>query len=305
MRVARPAELVVGTSNSGTHQVPAREVARNLVSRAAEAGIEKFQTARANPATEQGFGAALAGRKAVRTITGLSPLDDVPPHAIAAVVRAKVDESVAHSLASMQRDTLDCVMLQRARHRTAWHGAAWDRLIEFLEEGVILSLGVAVDTPAEALAALSCADVQHIQLPFNILDWRWRAAGVIARLTERNAVTVHARNVFLDGLLTAADPFGWPRLPGLNPAGIIDWLEETARFHERDGAADLCLAFARGQSWIDGIVIGMDTEDELDATLRLSALRPLSEADCLAIETTRPHAALALLDPAQWPRALA
>jgi spore coat polysaccharide biosynthesis protein SpsF len=303
MRGARPAELVVGTSNTIIHDAPVREAALSLVRRAADAGIETFQTARADAESELGFGAALAGRSAVRTVTGLSPLDDLPPHAVASVVRAKVDESIARSLAAMQRGKLDCVMVQRARHRTAWHGAAWDRLIELLEDGVILSLGVAVDTPAEALGALSCADVQHIQLPFNILDWRWRAAGVIARLAERDSISVHARNVFLEGLLTAADPFCWPRLPGLNAPGIIDWLEETARFYERESVADLCLAFARGQGWIDGIVIGMDTEAELDASLRLSARRPLAEADVLAIEATRPRVALALLDPAQWPRA--
>ena len=29
--------------------------------------------------------------------------------------------------------------------------------------------------------------------------------------------------------------------------------------------ADLCLAYVRGQSWIDGVVVGMETEDQLEA----------------------------------------
>jgi spore coat polysaccharide biosynthesis protein SpsF len=302
MRVSRPAELVAGSSYGAATDAATRDAALSIVRRAADAGIEKFETARSHGDSENRIGEALAGRKTVRTITALSPMDDVAPHAIASVVRAKVDESIERSLAALRREKLDCVMLHRAQQRTAWHGALWERLIELLEDGIVLSLGIAVQTPAEALGALSCADVQHIQLPFNILDWRWRSAGVIERLSERTSVTVHVRNVFLEGLLTAREPSKWPRLPGLAPHGIVDWLDETARFYERDGVADLCLAFARGQSWIDGVVVGMETEADLDANLRLSVNRPLGVGECTAIEATRPRVALALLDPAQWPR---
>lgn len=309
MRGSRPAELVVGSVQLGLAYgaanrtgKPGREAALSLVRRAADAGIDKFDTARSYGDSEDRIGEALMGRKAVRAITKLSPLDDVPPHAIASVVRGKVDESIEQSLAALRRDKLDCVLLHRAQHRIAWNGAVWDRLIELLEEGTILSLGVSVQSPAEALGALSCADVQHIQLPFNILDWRWRAAGVVERLGERSSVTVHARSVFLQGLLTAHDPAIWPRLPQFSAPGIVDWLDETARAYERDSVADLCLAFARGQNWIDGVVIGMETEEQLEANLRLSVRLPLGPEECAAIEATRPRVALALLDPAQWPK---
>jgi aryl-alcohol dehydrogenase-like predicted oxidoreductase len=291
---------VAGSSNN-TIALPARETALSVVRRAAEAGIDKFETTRERDC-ESRVGEALEGRKTVRTITALTGFDDVPPHAVASVVRAKVDESIERSLAALRRERLDCVLLQRARHRTAWRGALWERLIELLEDGIVLSLGVSVQTPAEALAALSCADVQHLQLPVNILDWRWRSAGVIERLSGRSSVAVDARNVFLDGLLTAGTMAAWPRLPGLAAHGILDWLEETARFYERDGVADLCLAFVRGQTWIDGVVVEMETEEQLETSLRLATCPPLGADACGDIEATRPRVALALLDPSQWPR---
>ena len=309
MRGSRPAELVVGAVQLGLAYgaanrtgKPSRESALSLVRHAADAGIHKFDTARAYGDSEDRIGEALDGRKAVRAITKLSPLDDVPPHAIDSVVRARVDKSIEESLVALRRDRLDCVLLHRAHHRTAWNGAVWDRLIELLEEGVILSLGVSVQSPSEALAALSCADVQHIQLPFNILDWRWRAAGVVERLAERSSVTVHARSVFLQGLLAARNPTLWPRLPDFSASSIVDWLDETARAYERESVADLCLAFVRGQEWIDGVVVGMETEDQLEMNLRLSVLPPLGAEDCAAIEASRPRVAAALLDPAQWPK---
>lgn len=309
MRGARPAELVAGTVQLGLAYgaanrtgKPTRETALKLVRRAVDAGIDKFDTARAYGDSEERIGEALSGKKSVRTITKLSPLDDVPPHAIESVVRGRVERSIEESLVALRREKLDCVLLHRAQHRTAWNGAAWERLIEYLEEGTIVSLGVSVQSPSEALAALACADIQHIQLPFNILDWRWRAAGVVERLQERQGVTVHARSVFLQGLLAARDPSIWPRLPGFSAASVVDWLDETTRAYERDSVADLCLAFVRGQEWIDGVVVGMETEDQLEANLKLSVLRPLGAEECAAIEASRPRVAAALLDPAQWPK---
>jgi len=309
MRGSRPAELVVGSVQLGlaygaaNHTgKPAHEAALRMVRRAAEAGVDKFDTARSYGDSEDRLGEALMGRKAVRTITKLSPLDDVPPHAVVDVVRAKVDESIEQSLTALRLDRLDCVLLHHAHHRSAWNGAVWDRLIELLEEGTILSLGVSVRSPAEALSALASPDVQHIQLPFNILDWRWRAAGIVERLAERPNVTVHAHSVFLQGLLAARDPKIWPRLPDFSAPAIVDWLDETARAYERDNVADLCLAFARGQDWIDGVVVGMETEEQLETNLRLSIRPPLRAEQCAAIEIARPHVALALLDPAQWPK---
>ncbi len=72
-------------------------------------------------------------------------------------------------------------------------GAIWERLIERLEDGSVLSLGVSVQSPVEALAALACPDVVHLQLPFNLLDWRWLAEGFQTCLAARPNVTVHAR----------------------------------------------------------------------------------------------------------------
>ena len=59
---------------------------------------------------------------------------------------------------------------------TAFDGAVWERLLERLEDGTVLSLGVSVQSPEEASAALACPDVRHLQLPFNLLDWRWAEA---------------------------------------------------------------------------------------------------------------------------------
>jgi spore coat polysaccharide biosynthesis protein SpsF len=309
MRNQRPAELVLGAVQLGLDYgaanrtgKPSLETALRLVRRAAESGVKTFDTARAYGDSEERLGEALAVSRPVRTITKLSPLADLSGRPSWQAVVAAVDASIEQSRFALQREKLDCVLLHRAAHMTAYDGAVWARLLELRRQGVVASLGVSLQSPSEALMALASRDVDHIQLPFNILDWRWREAGVIAAIAARGDVTVHARSIFLQGLLASNDPLTWPRIAGVDANALLAVIAGCAKEFGREGPADLCLAYARGQNWIDGAVIGMETEAQLDANLRLSVKPPLAPEDCARIETMMPRVPERLLDPAQWPR---
>jgi aryl-alcohol dehydrogenase-like predicted oxidoreductase len=307
MRGERPAELVIGSVQLGLEYgaanrtgKPERHRALSLVRRAADAGVASFDTARAYGDAEERLGEALSGRK-VYTTTKLAPLAELPTDAARDEVREAVDKSIADSLQALKRSSLDCLLLHRATHMTAFGGAIWERLHEHLKEGTVTTLGVSVQAPAEAREALSDPAVRHIQLPFNLFDWRWRGAGVIAAIARRRDVTVHARSVFLQGVLATTDPNVWPRVAGVDPYALIDWLGYQAQEFGRQSAADLCLSYVRGQHWIDGVVVGMETEEQLDDNLRLMTLPPLSAQVCAAIESRRPRLPAAFLDPSRWP----
>jgi aryl-alcohol dehydrogenase-like predicted oxidoreductase len=307
--MANPAELVLGSVQLGLAYgaanrtgKPSRTAALRLVRRAAESGVTKFDTARAYGDSEERLGEALETRKAARTITKLSPLGELGEGASRDEVRAAVDASIASSIAALRRERIDCLLLHRAAHMTAFGGAIWERLTEMLEDGTVLSLGVSVQSPQEALEALAHVDVRHIQLAFNLLDWRWREAGVIDDILERPHVTIHARSVFLQGILAADDEAVWPAIDGVNAGAVLRELSAIANDFGRESVADLCLAYARGQDWIDGVVVGMETEAQLDDNLRLFVRPPLAPEDCAEIASRVPRVPLQLLDPAQWPR---
>jgi spore coat polysaccharide biosynthesis protein SpsF len=281
---------------------PSRSAAHRLVSKAADAGVRQFDTARAYGDSEDRLGEALSGRKWVRALTKLSPLTDLADEAGDDEIRAAVDASIEQSLSALRRDRLDCLMLHRAEHMVSHRGKIFERLIEHLEEGNVLSLGVSVQNPQEATAALLCPEVRHLQLPFNLFDWRWRAAGIVDRIASRADVTVHARSVFLQGLLVAGDPGLWPRIEGVDPEAALRFIAELVEDFGRSSPADLCLAYARGQKWIDGVVVGLETEDQLDDNLRLFVERPLTSGQCALVEARVPNLPTQLLDPAQWPK---
>jgi spore coat polysaccharide biosynthesis protein SpsF len=278
---------------------PSREAAVALLRRAVAAGIRTFDTAHAYGDAEDRLGEALSGLP-VFVVTKLSPLPDLAENASPENVLTATEASVTQSCAALRTTRLDCLLLHRAVHRTAFGGAIWQRLLAYKAAGVIGKLGISVQSTAEAAAALECPDVQHIQLPFNLLDWRW--AEIVDALTTRPDVTVHVRSVFLQGLLAAGDRSVWPVIDGVDPVAVLAAIDALVRELHRDSAADLCMAYARGQAFINGVVIGLETETQLEENLRLMRHPPLTPAECRLVEERLPHCPEQLLNPALWPK---
>ena len=304
------AELVLGTAQLGLtygaanrHGQPDENQARLILRAAANAGVRWIDTAAAYGCSEARIGAHLADGSQCRVVTKLAPLDDLSDEtAIAAVMRA-VDESVRRSCHRLRTDRLDALLLHRAHHLTWRDGAIWRRLKMLRDAGEIFDLGVSVYTPNEALAALAVPCVRHLQLPFNLLDWRWRQSGVIEAIAARSDITVHARSVYLQGLLAAGAHARWPTITGVDAAALTFTLLQLARELKRDSVADLCLAYARAQGWIDGVVVGMEHVSQLALNLALFKRPALTSDEVAFVEMALPRAPEQLLNPAQWPKA--
>jgi spore coat polysaccharide biosynthesis protein SpsF (cytidylyltransferase family)/aryl-alcohol dehydrogenase-like predicted oxidoreductase len=301
--------LVVGTAQLGMSYGVLRKTpmlseaaAVALVRRAVDYGVTQFDTARAYAASEERLGMALSGDWSDRAtvLTKLDPLTDIPPDAPDWSIRAAVRASVFASCRGLGLRRLPVLMLHRARHKTDWDGRVWGALLELRAEGVVEKLGVSFQSPAEAPAFIHDPDVQHIQLPFNILDGRWRAARIPELLAERDDIVVHARSVFLQGVMLQNHPSSWPRQVEHNSQEIIDWLRLQSPRMGRDNLTDLCLAYVRAQTWIDGIVIGMENENHLVDNVRLFDRPPLTPEQCIGLDEQRPRIGARLLDPSQW-----
>lgn len=282
---------------------PRVEDACAIVRTAIRSGVAELDTARAYGVSEAVLGQALRGgwRGRARLLTKLDPLADCPDDAPAPTVEAFVDASVFRSCRELGADRLDALMLHRAEHRIAWNGAAWQRLRQLRDEGAIGVLGISVQSPEQLAEAIDDPDVAHIQLPFNLLDGRWDA--LIPRIVSAKAkrqVIIHSRSALLQGLLATRDAGHWNRAGVAEPDAIWDWLDRAEHAGGWQDSADLCLAFVRAQPWIDGVVIGVETMDQLIANLAAFARPPMDEAECAALIRMRPPVADMVVDPARW-----
>jgi spore coat polysaccharide biosynthesis protein SpsF len=262
--------MVLGTAQLGMpygiarRGTPDKAEGLDMLRRAIVEGVTHLDTARAYGESEALIGALHArgweGR--MRVVTKLSPMDEVAGDADPAEACAQAENSLLHSCLALRSDRLDCVLLHRAAHLDAWNGAMCRTLESWQAEGRIGKLGVSVQSPEELYAALEHNEVGHVQLPCNILDHRWDGiADAIRSARHDRGLVVHVRSALLQGLLGNNNPNLWRRAHVPDTGPVTSWLARKAASLGRESAVVLCLAWARGLDWADGIVVGCDSLD--------------------------------------------
>lgn len=300
-------ELTLGTAQLGMEYgrvndsgKPSGPEAVAIVRRALARGVTTFDTARGYGESETVLGEALSvsDQSSVRVITKLD-LSSLNEAEADASVRRRVDDSVDSSCRALRTEKLDTLLLHRWEHRRMWGGAAWRRLLEHRQSGRVGVLGVSVYEPHEALDALRDPAIEHLQIPVNLLDWRWRAAGVDQLIMERPDVVVHARSVLLQGIL-AYSPERWPEIAGFDNPNCARKLSMMARKLGRESVAALCFAYVRSLPWITSLVVGCENVAQLEQNVEMFLHFKLTPEECAELEQTLPRAPEALLNPAKW-----
>jgi len=284
--------------------MPSENESRLLLQNAIDAGISAVDTARAYGVAEERLGALLSAayRDRISIITKLDVLSEIPDSAPRDWVRSAVDASVYRSCNALRAKRIDTLLLHRWAHHDAWNGAAWGRLLEMKQDGLLEVIGASVSNPVEAIAALDDAHLGHLQCPVNILDWRWRSEAFLQAVQRRPDVIIHARSVLLQGLLSL-EPAAWPRMSGFDARSLCSMLDKIASDFGRLDRIDLCLAYVRALPWVTSLVIGMEHSDQLRVNLRYMQTPPLDTDQVGLIQDSLPHVSEMILNPAQWKQA--
>jgi spore coat polysaccharide biosynthesis protein SpsF len=301
-------KLTLGTAQLGMNYgvanisgQPSKNEAVSIIRQAIIHGVTSIDCARAYGDAEKRVGEALVGGYAdrVNVVTKLDPFINMDSYELKENVRLAVDASIFRSCRELHTQKLQTLLLHRWAHRFACKEVIWQRLLELKEEGVLNVLGVSVQTPQEMIEAFQDPDIGHIQFPFNILDWRWKDAGVDQVAQKRSDVVVHARSALLQGVLSA-DPSAWPSIETINAADWVRRIDELVKELGRESRADLCFAYVRAQPWITSIVVGMDNISQLHENIKLFQKPPLTYKECLIVENSLLGAPEELLNPSKW-----
>jgi aryl-alcohol dehydrogenase-like predicted oxidoreductase len=304
--------LILGTAQLGLDYGianaagrPSEAAAVTLLRTAIAAGVCTLDTARAYGLAEERIGKALdrRGQARPRVITKLDPLSALSDTAGAKEVNDAVEASLAASREALRCRKLDVLLLHRAAHLD--NPLIRLSLARAQSEGAFGQFGVSIQTPEEGMRALREPAVGVLQMPFNLLDRRWRDSGFLDRLKEtrrtRN-LEIHVRSVYLQGLLAAADPRAFPLVARVDPAAVCAFVRAAASALGRPEPSALAMAYVRGQSWIDGIVVGQENEAQLHANLAAFEAPPLLASEMREIEAAVPVLPDKLLNPALWPK---
>jgi len=110
-----------------------------------------------------------------------------------------------HSLEYLRQDSVYGVLVHNADDLLKFGSEKlFKQLQELKQAEKIVKIGVSVYDHSQLQAILDNFDIDLVQLPFNILDRRMIDGGTFAKLQEKD-IEVHARSVFLQGLLLMSE----------------------------------------------------------------------------------------------------
>ncbi len=267
--------LAYGVSNS-TGEI-SNDEASLILDTARSAGIRTIDTATAYGSSEARLGSlGLEGFEVVSKLSGVAP--------------SELDTAVRLSLMRLKRASLDGLLLHRPGELNGPDGAEiWSTLEHLKSEGLIKKLGVSVYSPEDLDRLPQGLALDLVQLPYNIVDRRMETSGWLERLKQQ-AVEVHARSAFLQGLLLME--------PAERPQHFFRWNDlwqslEAWLSSEKLTRLEACLGFALANPFIDRIIVGTQSAAQLQ---ELMAVKPLEVAPPSSLSTKDDN----LLNPGNW-----
>lgn len=274
--------LPYGVANA-TGQIHRDEAAR-IVQRARRAGMDTIDTAIAYGESEQRLGEI--GVEDFRVVTKLPPFPN--EHCDAA---EWVRRSIVGSLQRLRIPQLAGFLLHQPKDLRGPRGSAlYAALLDARNSGFVQKIGVSVDSPAELDALSSRFRFDLVQAPMNVVDRRLLSSGWLARL-KADGTEIHVRSIFLQGLLLMDD--------SNRPAGFNRWRVIWERWQdwlalEHLTPIESCVAFVLSHPEIDRVIVGVDSQLQLEQILAAQRTTSGWAPESLASDD------MDLVNPARW-----
>lgn len=275
-----------GISNSAG-QTPAPEVAR-ILALAQQKGVRLLDTALLYGASEEALGRALPAGHGFQVVTKTLRFD---AGAITAARVALMERGFLNSLDQLRAPSLYGLLIHNADDLLLENGhLLLEKLLELKQRGLVRKVGVSVYSARQIDRVLELFAPDIVQLPVNVLDQRLLQDGRLDALKQAG-VEVHARSVFLQGLLLM-EPDALP--PYFDP--IRGHLARYREMLRARGITPLAaaLGFVAGLEQVDYLICGVN--DHLQLEEICSALNPAPARLFAPFSLTRED----MLNPAQW-----
>lgn len=171
------------------------------------------------------------------------------------------------SLKNLRQDSIHAILIHNAEALLKPNAEKlFDQLKELKLAEKVKKVGVSVYDHSQLQSILDNFDIDLVQLPFNILDRRMIENGMLAKL-QMKGIEVHARSVFLQGLLLMSDrnrPDKFNRWSGLWRTWQ-QWLNDN-----QITALEAAVRYAISMPEISRVLVGVETKDQLEEIVSAS-----------------------------------
>jgi len=204
-----------------------------------------------------------------------------------------LDNDFYHSLNDLKQNSVYGVLIHNADDLIKpGSEKLFDQLQELKQAGKTVKIGVSVYDCSQLQSILNNFDIDLVQLPFNILDRRMIDSGMLTTLCTRG-VEVHARSIFLQGLLLMSEQN--------RPGRFNRWSDLWKIWHEwlsdnQITALEATIRYVVSMSEISKVLVGVDTVDQLkEIFISSSGVLPKVPDELFTNDAN-------LLNPSNWGR---
>ena len=226
-------------------------------------GINTLDTAFGYGESEKKLG--IAGIKGWKVI---SKLPHLPNHRID--IEGWVKHTTKTSLQLLKTEKLYGLLLHRPLDLLSGSG---DNLYKSLQNlktlGFVEKIGISVYSVNELKKICSRYDFDVIQVPMNVIDWRFKKTGTLKKLKKSN-IEIHIRSIFLQGLLLMTRN-------ELNNK-FNKWSLLWNRWHDwlldyKITPLQACLSHVLNEHDIDKIIVGVDNAQHLIEIVKAAKIK--------------------------------
>lgn len=294
MTKARSTKLGLGTVQFGMRygltsvaKVSEQE-AHRILDMAAEYRVRIVDTAAAYGSSEAVVGSYPNLSSRFDVVTKTLPID---AETITREHVAEVERQFETSLRELGSQSVFCVLAHRANNLWAPGG---DLLVSAMErwkaEGRVEKIGVSAYDKAEIDGVMSCFHPDVIQVPVNVLDQRLIHNGTLQNLSDAG-VEVHARSVFLQGVLLA-EPVDLPGFFDPIKPHLLNYRKILAK--HRVSPISAALSFVEANEFISAVLVGVQSTQQMTDCVQAVGTQPNIDYGQFALIEER------FVDPRLW-----
>jgi len=272
---------------------PTQKKATATVQNAWDGGIREFDTAQAYGTSEKVLGVAFKQLRIADQVKVISKLDPKIHH----LSHSEISRALENSLSQLGIPSFFGMMLHREEMLSMWDKGLAEILRSFVRSQKVRNIGVSVYSPEKAFQALNTEGIDIVQIPTNILDRRFKSAGVFD-LAEKKKKVIYIRSIFLQGLiLMKADDLS-KRMQFVKP--LLVKLDEIANQY-RISKQEMALNYIRLKYKQAKIIFGAETPEQVKQNLRFLK-NDFPESLFKVLDEQFSNVDIKILNPTLWPR---
>jgi aryl-alcohol dehydrogenase-like predicted oxidoreductase len=296
MKIFNMPEIALGTVQFGMHYGITNQLGKtqknetkNILEYAWKNGINTLDTASSYGNSEEVLGEVIDIDNDWKIIT---KIPDIKSNSIGIKHINQMLDSFKNSLSKLKKESIYGLLLHNCSNIFLPGGEKiFEAMQQLKKDGFIKKIGVSLYDQEQINYLLSNYSVDLVQIPINILDQRLIDGGELKKL-KKQEVEIHARSVFLQGLLLSPQE--------TLPLSFKPLLEKIKAFHQEANrrnisAIQLSLGFVKSIKEIDKVVLGINTLEHLYEVVNLENINfDITEFSHLKVDDKT------LLNPSNW-----